>query len=201
MGDSVYHYGGKPQEIDHVPYGSYPTALLREVGGWDEGLFTANEDHELDYRLRQRGHSLLFDPGLRIAWQARQSIGDVFRQYRRYGRGKAEVARLHPGSVRLRHLAAPALVAWLAGAALVATRRRRWAVAAVAPYAVGLAAASVATARRLDDAEARRLVPVAFAAMHIGWGFGFWEGLARTASIAGGRKASRSIRNGRSLIS
>jgi glycosyltransferase involved in cell wall biosynthesis len=181
VGDSVYHYGAHPQEIDHVPYGSYPTALLREVGGWDEGLFTANEDYELDYRLRQRGHSLLFDPALRIDWQARQSIGDVFRQYRRYGRGKAEVAALHPESLRPRHLGAPGLVALLAVAAAVATRRRGWAAAAAAPYVVALGLASAATARKLDDRRARRLVPAAFAAMHLGWGLGFWEGLGRMA--------------------
>jgi succinoglycan biosynthesis protein ExoA len=179
VGDSVYHYGTEPQEIDHVPYGTYPTELLRQVGGWDERLSTANEDYELDYRLRRRGHRLLFDPGLTISWLTRQSLRDLFVQYRRYGRGKAEVARIHPESLRPRHLAAPVLVAWLVGAAVLAAGRRpTWAVAAAAPYAAGLAVAGAAAGRTLEDRRARRLVPVAFAAMHVGWGLGFWEGLA-----------------------
>jgi succinoglycan biosynthesis protein ExoA len=187
VGDSIYHYGTKPQEIDHVPYGAYPTDVLREIGGWDERLITANEDYELDYRIRRKGHRLLFDPRLSISWLTRQSIRDLFLQYRRYGQGKAEVAWLHPDSLRARHLVAPARVA---AAGLVAIRRPGLAAAAIGPYAVGLGMASVATARAMDDPQAGRLVPAAFAAMHVGWGIGFWKGLGRML-LLGWRRPSR----------
>jgi hypothetical protein len=45
----------------------------------------------------------------------------------------------------------------------------------VAPYAAGLAVASVDAGRRVDDGAARALLPVAFLAMHIGWGVGVWS--------------------------
>ena len=180
VGNSVYHYGARPRTVDHVPFGCYPTNLLREMGGWDERL-AANEDYELDYRLRRGGHRLLFDPELRIAWRSRETVPDLFRQYRRYGRGKAAVARLHPSSLQPRHLAAPALVAGGAAFPLIAAYRPLIAGLAALPYAVGLTAASVVTARKVDGLAARLRVPAAFVAMHAGWGIGFWEGLARGA--------------------
>lgn len=176
VGNSVYHYGTAPQTVDHVPFGVYRVDVLRSLGGWDETV-TSNEDYELDYRLRLEGHELLFDPALRIRWLSKQTLGDFFTQYRRYGKGKSEVARLHPQSVALRHLAAPALVAALATAAVVRRRRPGLAAALTAPYAAALTAASVATARKVEGTAAKSLVPAAFATMHVAWGLGFWEGM------------------------
>lgn len=187
VGNSVYHYGRTVRIVDHVPFGAYPTSVLRSLGGWDERL-NANEDYELDLRIRQSGLRLLFDPSLTISWQCRPSVDALFRQYRRYGKGKADVARLHPGSLGLRHLAAPGLLlAWVAAAALAA----RWALlpAIVAgPYLVGLVVASAAACRRVWDRRAWLWVPPAFVAMHVAWGAGFWEGALRQLGRALGHR-------------
>lgn len=176
VGNSLYHYGTSACEVDHVPFGAYPVQLLRELGGWDERL-AANEDYELDYRLRQAGHRLLFDPRLSISWEARDSVGALFRQYYRYGRGKADVVALHPLSVSLRHLVPPAFVAYASGAVAVAAARPRWAATMLMPYATALAAASVAAAKGLTVWQERLYVPLAFLAMHFAWGSGFWSRL------------------------
>jgi succinoglycan biosynthesis protein ExoA len=176
VGNSAYHYGTSCRPAEHVPFGAYPTDLVRALGGWNENL-AVNQDFEFDYRVRRSGHQLLFDPALKIEWHCRQSISALFAQYRRYGRGKARVAWLHPGSVRTRHLAAPALVVWLATAAIAARRHPRVAATAVVPYLGAVAAASAATARKVPVGS-RRHLPAAFVAMHIGWGLGFWSGLA-----------------------
>jgi succinoglycan biosynthesis protein ExoA len=180
VGDSHYHHADTPREVDHVPFGAYPVALCRELGGWDETL-TANEDYEFDYRLRQAGYRLLLDPSIRIEWQSQQSVRELFAQYRRYGAGKADVAWLHPGSMRARHLAAPLLIADLVLAAMVSPRRPRLGGVLCAPYLTALAGASVRTALRLPDRQARKYVPAAFVAMHIGWGVGVWTGLVKKA--------------------
>ena len=174
VGGSVYHHGVTEQEVDHIPFGAYPTELVRQLGGWDERL-VANEDFEFDHRLRRSGAVLLFDPRLRISWQSRQSVRELYRQYRRYGRGKVDVARLHPGSLRPRHLLPPLLVPYLAAAAAAGVRRPRLAAGMVAPYAAALTVASARTARRLDEPRARAILPAAFLAMHIGWGVGVWS--------------------------
>ena len=177
VGNSTYHHGRSVQTVDHIPFGAYPTALARELGGWDERLL-ANEDFEFDYRLRQHGRKLLFDPELKIGWQCRQSVPDLFHQYRRYGRGKADVARLHPASLQPRHLAAPGLLGSWLGGLLLLPMLRLLAALPFAIYLLGLAFATAHTSRALDP-RARRYLPAAFLAMHVGWGLGFWEGLAR----------------------
>jgi succinoglycan biosynthesis protein ExoA len=182
VGNSVYHYGAQLAPTDHIPFGAYPTALLRQVGGWDETL-EANEDFELDYRLRRMGYELLFDPSVSIAWRSRSDIRSLFEQYRRYGRGKADVVRLHPESMQARHAAAPALVALLAAAGPFSIRRPLVTAALVAPYAAAVLGATATVLRRDRDVAAVPFVPAAFVAMHVGWGLGFWE-----------RMLSRSIR-------
>ncbi len=175
VGGSVYHWGRTETEVDHIPFGAYPTEVVRELGGWDESVLN-NEDFEFDQRLRV-GAPLLFDPELEISWHARETVAQLFRQYRRYGRGKPGVMARHPGSTSLRHLAPPALVLWLAAAAGLAARRPAPALAAVAPYAVAVGAASVVISRTAPPATDSRAVPAALVAMQVGWGLGFWEGV------------------------
>ncbi len=184
VGNSTYHHGTRPSEVDHIPFGAYPVELLRRFGGWDERL-VANEDYELDYRLRRGGARLLFDPNMCIEWYCRQSIPDLFRQYLRYGRGKLDVALLHPESLSPRHLAPPTLIAYLAGAALTARRSPGFAAGLFGVYLAAVGAASAQVGRRLDSRRERLLTAPAFAAMHCGWGLGFWSG----ALSAAGRRA------------
>jgi succinoglycan biosynthesis protein ExoA len=179
VGGSTYHWGEELTDAEHVPFGAYPVDLLRSMGGWDEEL-VVNQDFELDYRLRAAGHRILFDPAMRIDWECRQSVSALFKQYKRYGGGKVVVALKHPASLRPRHLAAPALVAVLGAAGLVAMRKPVLGAAIIAPYALGLGAATVQTAKRVD-AEAWRYVAPAFVAMHVGWGLGFWQRAIRAA--------------------
>jgi hypothetical protein len=177
VGGSVYHHGDHVQEVDHVPFGAYPVDLCRELGGWNETLKT-NQDFEFDYRVRQTGRGVLFDPQIIISWHCRQHIPDLFRQYHRYGRGKVAVARLHPDSLRWRHLAPPALSVLVAvTAAAGVSGRARAAGIAISPYVVSLAAASIDASSALDRPLDKALLPPAFAAMHLGWGLGFWSGV------------------------
>jgi succinoglycan biosynthesis protein ExoA len=190
VGNSVYHYGTERRVVDHIPFGAYATETLRRFGGWDERL-AANEDFELDYRLRRAGLRLLFDPDVRIEWRCRETIGGLFRQYVRYGRGKADVATLHPASLQARHLAPPALVVLLVVAAGASVASPAIGLAIGSPYAVALAIAVAVTARKVASARARAMLPAAFAAMHVGWGVGFLRGLAEAVTGRGPRRRQR----------
>src|SRR3954468_4852327 len=80
VGNSTYHYGTCLQAVEHIPFGAYPVAVARRLGGWDERL-RVNQDFEFDYRIRQSGQRLLFDPALVIRWDCRQTLRDLFTQY------------------------------------------------------------------------------------------------------------------------
>jgi cellulose synthase/poly-beta-1,6-N-acetylglucosamine synthase-like glycosyltransferase len=179
VGNSTYHFGTTAQEVDHLAFGAYQVDIVRQLGGWDERL-TANEDFEFDHRIRAAGLRLLFDPRLVIRWHCRQSVADLYRQYHRYGRGKVDVAWLHPESLHLRHLAPPAFVAYAAAGLLVNRNHlARW-FAMMAPYVLAVTGESIRAGGRLESRDDRFRLPGAFVAMHIGWGVGFWSGVAST---------------------
>jgi succinoglycan biosynthesis protein ExoA len=179
VGNSVNHYGGSPQDTDHASFAVSRKDVLRSIGGWDESLLV-NEDVDLDHRIGLAGFRIRYDPDMEIHWLVRRTVGDLARQYRRYGRGKAAMVRKNGTSaVRLRHLAAPGLVLWMGAAVIAAlTGHAKTAAAMAAPYAAGLAGATVVTQRKgygQEDLDAPSLAG-AFAAMHFGWGLGFLEG-------------------------
>src|SRR5690606_25115656 len=83
------------------------------------------------------------DPAAGSIYRPRPSLRALGRQFWWYGRWKERVIRRHPGSLKARHLVAPAAVAGLALApVLVLDRRgRRLVVAGLVAYALADAAA------------------------------------------------------------
>jgi hypothetical protein len=98
------------------------------------------------------------------------------RQMWRYGHYKALTLRLHPGSLKVRQLAPPVLVAGLA-ALLVAWPQTG--AAALFGYLAAAGAAGAAAARADGNSAARgALVPPV---VHLSWGAGLLAGLVRFA--------------------
>jgi glycosyltransferase involved in cell wall biosynthesis len=180
VGDSRFHYLEKEGFVDSVYLGAFRREVLEEVGGYDEGLI-ANEDFELNHRIRGAGYGVLLCPDIVSVYFPRESLTALCRQYYTYGLWKAQVIRKHPGSTQARHVAAPALVLTLTASAVVFVWTRR--VAALLPaaiYSIAAAAAGALAARdRLRLAPAISLV---FACMHLSWGIGVIRGLVRPAA-------------------
>jgi cellulose synthase/poly-beta-1,6-N-acetylglucosamine synthase-like glycosyltransferase len=109
-GDARYRIHGRAGPVDTVPFGAFQRDWLRRVGPFDENLL-ANEDYEFNYRLRQAGGVVWFDPSIRSAYYARGSLAELWRQYARYGYWKARMLLLHPRSLRWRQ-ALPHCLSW-----------------------------------------------------------------------------------------
>ena len=152
-GDARYRIGGPAGPVDTVFPGVYRRAALEAVGGWDETLLV-NEDYALNWRLREQGGTVWFDPALAADYRPRGSLGALVRQYYEYGRWKREMLRRHPRSLRARQLAPPLLLAALAASALPG--------AAVLPAAAGWLAPLVPAAAWPDIAAAAATVPLAY---------------------------------------
>jgi succinoglycan biosynthesis protein ExoA len=167
-----------PREVASVPCGSYRVAALRAVGGFDEGQL-ANQDYEVNYRLRRAGGKLVLLPDVSFRYYARDSFGKLARQFARYGFYKARTMVKHPASVRPRHLVpAAGLVAGLALVAFSVFSTARWILLlALGAYLVALLAASTVAGRRLGAVAL--LLPAVFATMHASWALGNAAGLVR----------------------
>jgi succinoglycan biosynthesis protein ExoA len=190
IGNSIYHYADRAQLTDHATFGVYRADAVRQIGGWDEQL-TVNEDVDFDHRLRTAGWTIGYQPAMKVRWDVRERIGDLFAQYRRYGRGKANMVRKNgPAAVRPRHLVPPAAVGGGAGLLVGGVVEGRL-LAGFAPYLVLVLVAS-ALAWRKRAATGRTsaaAMPAAFLVIHVGWGLGFVEGLL-------GRKPARASGSG-----
>lgn len=108
-GDARYRTGGAPGPVDTVPFGAFRRQWLERVGGYDESLLT-NEDYDLNWRLRQVGGVIWFDPSIRCVYFARSRLRDLARQYSRYGFWKARMLLRHPNSLRWRQAIPAAFV-------------------------------------------------------------------------------------------
>ncbi|MBC8194291.1 MAG: glycosyltransferase family 2 protein [Acidimicrobiia bacterium] len=176
-GDARFHYGGPEGPVDTVYLGVFRRDAIEAVGLYDEALIR-NQDYELNWRLREAGGVVWFDPALSVGYRPRSSLGALARQFYDYGTWKRVVARSHPRSLRWRHMVAPlTLLGVLAG--LIGGWF--WPPLFVMPaaYAVAVVAAAIVVGR--SPVVAARLC-VVYPTMHLSWGEGFLVGRPQEAS-------------------
>ena len=185
-GDARYRVGGKEGPVDTVYLGTFRRAALAAVGGFDPAFFH-NQDYEVNWRLRQGGQTVWFDPKLNVGYRPRNTLRKLAKQYFNYGRWKSTMLRRHPKSVRLRHLAAPTLLLGLTASFMVTALHdgwTRWAVSVPLTYVLMLVAWAVATGLVRRSLAALAL-PIVLATMHLCWAVGFFLP-ARLDETAGG---------------
>ncbi|MDQ3756274.1 MAG: glycosyltransferase family 2 protein [Actinomycetota bacterium] len=175
---SPHRFARARREVDTISHPAYRRDALTDVGPFDESL-ERNSDYEMNWRLRERGYRLVFDPTIGSVYRPRGSLSKLGRQFWWYGRWKVRVLRRHPASVRARHLVPPVATAGMAaGPLLLASRRGRSVVATGAAVYGGVLAAALVHSRP----RRRRADPFAFAAafpvMHVAWGAGFLMSVA-----------------------
>ena len=167
-------------EADTVPYGLWVRDRVLALGGFDETLLV-NEDYELAYRLRQAGGRIYYSPDIRTDYHPRRSLKALWKQYFRYGFWKARMLRMHPRSVRLRHVVAPLFVVGLVAGAVLSFFGSLWRWLyglALAAYALLVLFFSLRQAAR-HGWRVLPLLPFAFATLHLAWGAGFLKGVWR----------------------
>lgn len=187
-GDAKYRFPGRMQrgDADTVYLGTYRRRWLEAVGRYNESL-AANEDYELNVRLRRAGGRIVLDPTIVSQTWVRPNLRALAQQFAHYGFWKGQMLRWHPGSLRWRQLAAPSLVATLL---IVGIGSLFWPLlvnALLAVLILYMLATGIATThicRRHSWRHALRL-PLVFWTMHLTWGFGFWSGLIWPRRAAG----------------
>lgn len=169
-GGSAHRIGGKARFVDHGHHAGIDRTAFERVGGYDE-TFVANEDAELDYRIRRSGGRIWLDPEIEVRYEPRPTVRALARQYWRYGCGRARTFLKHRERPRLRQMLPVVLVAAL-GASLVLAPLQPWLLIAPASYVASLALYAGMLAIRLRSPAALLAAPAA-AIMHIAWGGGF----------------------------
>jgi glycosyltransferase involved in cell wall biosynthesis len=106
VGASRFHTGGEAGYVDTVYLGTFIRSAVIAIGGFDERFIRA-QDWELNYRLRQAGGKIFFDPRLHVTYRPRSSVKALAKQYFEYGRWRRVIARKYPETINYRYLAPP----------------------------------------------------------------------------------------------
>lgn len=192
VGDAKYRYADTPGVVDTVPFGAFRRDYLMELGGYDESLHT-NEDYELNTRIRLSGGKLWLDPNIQVQYYSRANLGELARQYFRYGYWKVHMLRRYPGSLRWRQALPPAFVLFLVVllAASVWLPVARWLLLGVLVfYSLILLLSGLDIGLQNKKPYMLFMVPLAIAVMHFSWGSAFlWNLLKQLISGADKRKS------------
>jgi glycosyltransferase involved in cell wall biosynthesis len=169
VGASRFHTGGKAGPADTVYLGVFEKSKLEKVGGYDE-RFTRAQDWELNFRLRQDGGIIWFDPDLVVTYRPRPNLRALAKQYFEYGRWRRAVTRSHKGTVNFRYLAPPltltlCLVSLFAGSLFGPLY-----FLPLAGYLIGNLVGAVVIGKSLIE---KLILPAVLATMHFSWGAGF----------------------------
>ncbi len=169
VGASRFHTGGDSGYVDTVYLGVFLRAAVIAVGGFDERFIRA-QDWELNFRLRQAGGKIFFDPRLHVTYRPRSTVMALAKQYFEYGRWRRVVSRRHKGTINYRYLAPPfSLVAALASIVLAVTLNNLFIIPA-AIYGIFLILASLLIGKGIIE---RILLPIVLFTMQMSWGLGF----------------------------
>ena len=183
-GGARYRIGGAEGPVDTVYLGAWFRKTLEDVGGFDSAVLT-NQDYELNWRLRERGLVVWFDPALVVEYRPRENPWKLAAQYFMYGRGKSLTLRMHPASLRVRQLPPPLLLLALAVSAGLAVAGTPWPAGLLClGYLSVLAVGALAAGLRHRDSAAVLLPPVLLL-IHLSWGIGLLSGFFSRRRVTG----------------
>lgn len=169
VGASRFHTGGEAGEVDTVYLGAFRREALVAIGGFDE-RFTRAQDWELNFRLRENGGVIYFDPRLHVTYRPRSSVGALAKQYFEYGRWRRVVSRRHSGTINYRYLAPPfALLGFSASLVLGIALSSIFFIPALV-YLLFVVLASLKISTSICE---YLLLLLVIPTMHFAWGAGF----------------------------
>jgi len=169
VGASRFHTGGEAGEVDTVYLGAFRRETLVAIGGFDE-RFTRAQDWELNFRLRENGGVIYFDPRLHVTYRPRSSVGALAKQYFEYGRWRRVVSRRHSGTINYRYLAPPfALLGFSTSIVLGILLSSIFFIPALV-YLLFVVLASLKISTSIGE---YLLLLVVIPTMHFAWGAGF----------------------------
>ncbi len=188
VGNSAFRTSKKAGFVDTVPFGTFKKETLLKIGLFDE-RFIRHQDYELNHRIRKSGGSIYLSPKIRSNYFSRVSIKKLIRQYFNYGIWKGRFLRVHPGSLKWRHLVPPLFVFCEISTLLLSLLSPFFLylfVALFGTYLVFLLSASLISCRK-GDWNLVHLFPLIVFLVHHMWGSGVLIGLCtplKNSSVA-----------------
>ena len=175
MGPARFHHADRREEVDTVYLGAFSREDFLELGGFRAFPSGAAEDADFYHRWRRTGRRVVVDPVIHSEYTPRDTPGDLWQQYYRYGLGKSEMLWVNGRFPSYRPFAPTALVVGLAGTGALGITKKVW-------WPLGATASSWLVVVGTVAVRSRESIPRVMAAamlMHSAYGLGVLRGLAR----------------------
>lgn len=186
LGNAGYRRRDFGGEADTAYLGAYRRDEIVALGGWDERL-PANEDFDLNTRIRAGGFKVWVEPGLAVAYESRSSLVSLGRQYRAFGAAKARYWRLSGrGPNRRQTVAVVGAAAAATAFGTVAWQRGPWVFALLAVSALAVLAVDHRAGPPERDPRVRVVACAGYAVVVGAWLWGIAVGLV----ASGGRRSA-----------
>ena len=169
VGAAKFHTGGGSGEVDTVYLGCFLRSALNEIGGFDERFIRA-QDWELNFRLRERGGKIYFDPRLEVTYRPRPNLAALAKQYFEYGRWRRVVSRKHSGTINYRYLAPPLALVGVAFSIISGVTISPLLYIPAGIYVGFTVLAGIALGKGLLE---KLMMPAVLFTMQMAWGAGF----------------------------
>jgi succinoglycan biosynthesis protein ExoA len=183
IGPGAFHHEGERRTVDTVYLGAFKRELFLKLGGMRTFPTGVAEDADFYWRLRRTGGTVVLDPAIRSSYRPRETWRALWRQFHRYGKGKADMLLVNGVWPSWRPLAPLALVLGIVVGVALAINGLWWPL--VALVAAWAAAVLVAGGGRPLDA-------LVAATMHLAYGLGILAGLFRRPATVRAQVVSRS---------
>lgn len=188
VADSKLGAGGSPHRggvasgyVDHGHHAAFRLDAFRALGGYDTS-FIANEDAEYDRRLGKARRRIWLEADIRIGYFPRDTLRGLWRQYFKYGVGRARNCLKH-GDIPAPRQMIPVAHVLLVGLSLLLMPFTLLGWVWPLFYLLLLSGVAIAMARQHKTLCGLVALP-ALAAIHTSWGLGFLSGVLRGKSHA-----------------
>lgn len=171
IGPGAFHHGGGRREVDTVYLGAFLRSHFLDLGGMRTMPSGVAEDADFYWRMRRAGGKVVLDPTIGSVYRPRETWRSLWRQFRRYGLGKADMLMVNRVWPSWRPLAPLLLVVGLLEGVVLGLLSVWWPL-------VTLLAAWVAVL--LVAGRGRPLDAVVAGTMHLAYGIGLLAGLFRS---------------------
>lgn len=175
-GGSPHRSGRLRGFVDHGHHALFRLSAFIEAGGYDP-RFRANEDAELDVRLKSAGRRIFLENRATIDYLPRADLRDVSRQFFRNGRYRLCTSLKHGWRLGARQAAPIALTLGVLGSLAAGLLVHPALALPAALYAAAVTAASWFIASRKSPLRIALIAVTAMTA-HLAFGFGALKSLA-----------------------
>lgn len=184
VGNSHFRTGAsEPEFVDTVFGGCWPREVFSRIGRFNERL-ERSQDIEFNQRLRRAGGKILLAPSMQARYWARADLRYFVGHNWKNGVWAVLPFAYSSGiPVRWRHLAPLAFILALVSSVLLAFWKPWLPAAIVAPYLTASFGVSAALAWRHRRPSLLLLQPIAFASLHLPYGFGSLYGALRAFCV------------------